>query len=152
MGRSQWGPPIWYFFHVLVENVKEESFAIIGPQILNQIIQICYNLPCPECAQHAKIFWTRSKLGTIKTKGDLKNVLYIFHNSVNRRNNKPLFHYDRLEIYKKTNLIKSFNIFIANFNTNGNMTLLTESFHRRRLVSSLRKWLIYNISHFTLHN
>ena len=152
MGRSQWGPPIWFFFHILAEKIKEDSFPIIGHQIINQIIQICYNLPCPECSQHAKMFWARTNLQTIKTKNDLKNVLFTFHNMVNRRNNIQPFPHDRLEMYKKGNIIRSFNMFIANFNTNGNMTLLTGAFHRNRLLTSLKKWMINNISHFTLQN
>ena len=152
MGKSQWGPPIWNFFHTLAENVKEDHFQTIGPQLISQIIQICHNLPCPECTQHAKLFWSRTKLGTIKTKTDLKNVLFVFHNSVNQRTNKPQFKYDDLDIYKTRHVLRAFNFFYVNFNTNGNMTLLTESFHRRRLLTSLKKWLSINIIHFDLHN
>jgi hypothetical protein len=148
MGKSQWGPPIWTFFHVLAENIKEEHFISLGPQMISQIIQISYNLPCPECAQHAKMFWSKTKLETIKTKDDLKNVLYVFHNSVNKRNRKQMFPYDSLSIYQNKNIISVFNNFIANFNTHGNMKLLTDSFHRKRLISSLRKWMIQNISKF----
>ena len=74
MGKSQWGPPIWNLLHTLAEKVKEDRFEVMGPQIISQIIQICHILPCPECTQHAKIFWSRTKLGTIKTKTDLKKV------------------------------------------------------------------------------
>lgn len=148
MGKSQWGPPIWNFLHTLAEKVKEDRFELMGPQIISQIIQICHNLPCPECTQHAKIFWSRTKLETIKTKTDLKNVLYVFHNAVNKRNNKPPYSYDALDIYKERNILRAFNFFYANFNTNGNMTLLTEAFHRRRLLMSLKQWMSGNIQNF----
>ena len=39
MSPSQWGPPTWMFIHTLAEKVKEDSFAIIGNQIIVNIIQ-----------------------------------------------------------------------------------------------------------------
>jgi hypothetical protein len=47
-------------------------------------------------------------------------------------------------------LIDTFNDFARNYNTNGNMKLLTESFHRSRLLQSLRGWLMGNLPNFYL--
>jgi hypothetical protein len=148
MSPSQWGPPTWLFMHTLVEKVKEESYPIIGGQIITNIIQICANLPCPDCADHSKIFWSKVKICNIKTKQDLINLIFVFHNTVNKRKQLAPFKYDDLQYYKSKNIINTFNTFSANFNTKGNMKLLTESFHRGRLVVFLRNWLIGNIVHF----
>jgi hypothetical protein len=148
MSPSHWGPPTWMFIHTLAEKVKEEEFPKIGQQIIAIIMQICYNLPCPDCADHAKAFWSKVKVGNVKTKMDLINVLFVFHNTINKRKNLGPFRYENLGYYKTKNVIETFNKFARNFNTKGNMKLLTESFHRGRQLTSIRNWLIANVGAF----
>ena len=150
MSPSQWGPPTWMFIHTFAAKIKEEEFSIIGPQIISQIIQICLFLPCPECSVHAKQFWSNVNTKNINTKQDLINLLFVFHNAVNKRRSVKPFRYVDLQYYSRTELIGSFNNFARNFNTAGNMKLLTVSFHRNRLLQSLRGWLMSNLSHFYL--
>ena len=57
MSPSQWGPPTWLFMHTLAEKIKEDSYPIIGKQLIYNIIQICNLLPCPDCSEHSKTFW-----------------------------------------------------------------------------------------------
>ena len=148
MSPSQWGPPTWVFFHTLAAKIIPEQFPTIGPQVLRNIIAICGLLPCPECSIHAKQFWSKVNINKVNTKDDLINVLYVFHNSVNKRRKVPPFRYTDLQYYKTLNLIDTFNNFTRNFHTKGNMNLLTESFHRGRLLTSLKQWLMSNIQYF----
>jgi hypothetical protein len=134
--------------HTLAEKIKEEQFSAIGPQIIANIMQICFNLPCPDCADHSKIFWSKVKITNIKTKSDLINLLYVFHNCINKRKTYGPFKYDNLNVYKSQSVVNTFNQFARNFNTKGNMKLLTESFHRGRLLTSLKGWLMTNITAF----
>lgn len=150
MSPSQWGPPTWIFMHTLVAKIKDEQFAVIGQQVVSHIIQICMFLPCPECSVHAKQFWANVNTKNIKTKQDLINLLFVFHNSVNKRRNVRPFKYIDLQYYDTQKLIETFNNFARNFNTNGNMKLLTESFHRGRLIQSLKAWLMSNLTNFNL--
>ena len=85
MSPSQWGPPTWLFMHTIAEKIKEDSYPIIGKQMIYNLIQICNLLPCPDCSEHAKTFWTNVKVGNIQTKSDLINLLFVFHNCVNKR-------------------------------------------------------------------
>ena len=151
MSPNQWGPPTWMFMHTIAEKIKEESFPIIGQQLIIQIIQMCANLPCPECASHAKLFWSRVKTGNIKSKHELIHLLFVFHNTVNVRKRMPLFKTESLAFYKSRNIIQTFNYFVRNFNTYGNMNLLTESFHRNRFLFSIKNWLMNNLHHFELN-
>jgi hypothetical protein len=134
--------------HTLAEKVKEDEFPKIGSYIISYIMQICFNLPCPDCADHSRIFWSKVKIGNIQSKADLINLLYVFHNCVNKRKNYGPFKYESLSYYKSQSVINTFNNFARNFNTKGNMKLLTESFHRGRLLSSLSGWIRANIGHF----
>jgi hypothetical protein len=150
MSPSTWGPPTWMFMHTLAEKIKESSFPLIGPQLILILMQICNNLPCPECALHAKNFWSNVKTANIKSKIDLINLLFVFHNMVNKRKRHPAFKYDNLQYYKTKNIIDTYNIFAKNFNTRGNMNLINESFHRNMMLSSLRSWMMNNLTHFVL--
>lgn len=148
MSPSQWGPPTWIFIHTLAEKIKDDRFDVIGKQVILNIIEICKNLPCPECSDHAKQFWAKVNINKVTTKQDLINLLFVFHNSVNvRKHSRPFKHSD-LKYYQTLNLIDTFNNFAKNFHTKGNMAQLTESFHRTRLLSSLKRWLMANIQHF----
>jgi hypothetical protein len=74
----------------------------------------------------------------------------VFHNMVNKRKNIPPFKYNILQYYKSKNLIDTYNLFSRNFNTKGNMTLINESFHRNMMLSSLRSFIMSNLTHFVL--
>ena len=150
MSPKDWGPPIWIFLHTLAEKVKEEKYPVIGQQIINFIIQICLNLPCNTCAEHARRFVSKIEKHKLKTKRDLKNLLYIFHNTVNKRKQLSDFKYEDLEKYKQVNFIQSYNNFARVFNTKGNMKLISESFYRSRVLKDIKNWLMANISNFDM--
>ncbi len=148
MSPSSWGPSTWIFMHTLACKVKEDSFSIIGQKLISALIQICSNLPCPECAQHSKQFWNKVKVSNITNKTDLINLLFVFHNMVNKRKQTKPFKYENLEYYNSRNVVETYNAFSRNFNTRGNMNLINESFHRNMMLASLRTWLMSNIGHF----
>jgi hypothetical protein len=150
MSPSTWGPPTWLFMHTLVAKLKENSFPIIGPNLILVLIQICNHLPCPECTIHAKDFWSKVKTGNIKTKTDLINLLFVFHNMVNKRKKLMPFRYENLAYYHTKNVIDTYNAFTRNFNTKGNMNLISESFHRNMMLNSLRSWMMTNLIHFDM--
>lgn len=148
MSPNTWGPSTWMFMHTLAAKIKEPSFPLISSNLIFMLIQICNNLPCPECTQHAKEFWSKVKTANIKTKSDLINLLFVFHNMVNKRKKLSPFNYDNLKYYETKNIVETYNNFSRNFNTKGNMNLLNESFHRNLMMTSLRTWLMTNLKHF----
>jgi hypothetical protein len=143
-----WGPSTWIFMHTLAAKLKESSFHIIGLPLIRMLIQICNNLPCPECAQHAKQFWSKVKTNNIKNKADIINLLFVFHNMVNQRKKIQQFKYENLTYYDTKNVVDTYNAFSKNFNTRGNMNLINESFHRNMMLTSLKTWVMSNINHF----
>jgi hypothetical protein len=105
MSPSQWGIPTWIFMHTLVAKIKEEHFPVIGPQVISHLIQICMFLPCPECSDHAKQFWANVNTKNIQTKQDLVNLLFVFHNTVNKRRKVRPFRYVDLQYYDTLKII-----------------------------------------------
>jgi len=137
-----WGPPIWTLLHTIAANLKEENFFIVSRQFIVLVKQLCSNLPCPDCSAHATAFLSRVNFSHIKTKYDLEQLLYVFHNVVNKRKNKPMFNTQDLEIYKNVNIVTAFKNFLMVYKTKGNMKLLADNFQRQVIVNELRKWLV----------
>lgn len=142
-----WGPIIWKYFHVLIAQIKEESFNKIYKSVFNHIYSICEYLPCPSCAEHAKVFLSKVKYNTIDTKENFKKMMHFFHNSVNTRINNILFEYNKITIYDNVNVIQCFNEMINVYHTRGNMKLLNETFRRQNIIKNASKWLRSNIIH-----
>ncbi len=143
-----WGPPIWTFFHTLAEKVNEDYFLSIKTTLFFFIKRICNFLPCPDCSHHANRFLAKVDISKIKNKLDFKNMLYVFHNSVNKRKSKQLFSYENINVYKNYNVGVAFNNFVSVYHTKGNMNLIAESFQRNLLVKDLKNWLISNHKYF----
>lgn len=143
-----WGPPIWTFFHTLAENINEDGFSNIKFSLFSYIKRICTYLPCPDCSHHASRFLAKININKISSKNDFKNMLYVFHNTVNKRKRKPFFNHQNLEKYKNYNVGNTFNNFVSVYHTKGNMNLIAESFQRKILLSELKTWLIKNYKYF----
>jgi hypothetical protein len=150
--KMLWGPAIWFFFHTLAEKVKEESFSSIKAELLNNIYAISVNLPCPMCATHAKEYLDKINFNSIQCKDDLKNMLFQFHNEVNKRKNYPLFSRDELdEKYSKAvtvNIIKNFMFFFKD--RSRSPKLIANDLQRTRIATILNTWFSTNIQHFYL--
>jgi hypothetical protein len=145
-----WGPRIWTLFHTFIEKMKEEDFPRLSIELFYQIKRICGYLPCPDCSQHATLFFSKVKKETISTKNDFKNMLYFFHNQVNFRKGKPTFPYGQIDKYKNFNIIQVYNQFISVYHNKGNMKMLTESFQRQFIIQNFKQWFLKNRSSFTI--
>lgn len=135
-----WGPAIWNLFHTLIERVNENAYPKVSKPLFNIIVRICKFLPCPECSNDASLFLSKLNIMNIKTKQELKNTFYLFHNYVNAKKRKPLFNYANMNIYKKYKLLQVINNFILAYNTKGNMKLLAESFQRQLIIKDFKSW------------
>ena len=112
MSKKDWGNGNWYLFHTLAEKIDEKYFSDNKNYILNIILKICSNLPCPECAHDSVMLYKSANIDGIKTKEDFKQFFFIFHNKVNAKLNKPPFLKDELDKYKLAKTINIINNFI----------------------------------------
>lgn len=148
MSINEWGPSTWTLFHTLAAKLNESDYDTIGIDLFNQIKTICGYLPCPECSQHAKHNLAGVNIEKLKTKGDLINVLFIFHNSVNKRKNKLIYNFSEMDKYANNNLLTVCNNFFRNYKTTGNMRLMAESYQRKMIVENFIVWLKINYKSF----
>jgi len=143
-----WGPPIWRFFHILAENIHEEQYNRLIPQLFTLIRRTCVYLPCPECSEHATKFLAKISPSDISNKTDFKNMLYLFHNMVNKKKGKPMFDHLNLNTYRNINIFFAFNQFSIVYNTKGNMKTLTESFQRQFIIRDFKHWISVHAASF----
>jgi len=143
-----WGPAVWSLFHTLAEKINVNAYPYVFPSLFNMIVKICRYLPCPECSQHAKHNLAGVNIEKLKTKGDLINVLFIFHNSVNKRKNKLIYNFSEMDKYANNNLLTVCNNFFRNYKTTGNMRLMAESYQRKMIVENFIVWLKINYKSF----
>ena len=143
-----WGPPIWIFFHTITARVKDGLDVNVYKGLFRIIKTICKNLPCPTCSTDATLFLSKINEDVINSKQKLINNIYIFHNYVNKKNNKQLFNYNKIVNYNQLDLAVVIRQFIRAYNTQGNMNLLNESFQRQLAVKEFRRWMRANISAF----
>jgi hypothetical protein len=143
-----WGPAIWTLFHTISEKINENAYPYVIHSMFTIIRRICSFLPCPDCSRHASSFLAKINIKDYKTKNEFKNMIYLFHNSVNAKKRKPLFNYANMNKYTKLNLQIVINNFIANYNTKGNMKLLTESFQRTIVIKDFINWFKFNSKAF----
>ena len=150
--KMSWGEPTWNLFHVLAEKVKEEEFASIRVELLDILYTICSNLPCPDCANHASMYLNDIRYKNIQTKEQLKNMLFQFHNTVNKKKDFPQFPREALEDkYSKYDLIPVLQVFMVKFeDKHKSIRMIADDFHRSKIAIRLKKWFNNHISNFVL--
>jgi Erv1 / Alr family len=147
-----WGEPTWFLFHTLAEKVKEDCFEKVKIGLLNHIIAICGVLPCPICAQHASEYMRKVQINAIRSKKDLKDLLFNFHNEVNSRKGLSLFSRDDLdEKYSKANTANIIKYFISVIQQkSNNVTAIATDMYKMRIVQLFKVWLNTNIENFDM--
>jgi hypothetical protein len=148
MATKVWGPPIWTLFHAMAEKIHENRFAALKTMLFHHFKNVCFNLPCPTCANHARSFLSKINFAKINDKTTFQNFLHMFHDTVNARKKTPAFDKSKLSEYRNINLASAFNNFLLVYNTKGNMLLLADSFHRSMIMKRFKEWFANNASSF----
>ena len=145
---KRWGIPTWYFFHTFAEKITENHFIKKREECLNLLKEICFNLPCPYCRDHAKQYLKNNNFDNIRTKEQLKIFLFHFHNKVNKRKKNKEFGIEILEQYKKINIINAWKYFKNEFFRTYYMANQFSGWMRNMLLEKIIKFLKKNISQF----
>ena len=78
MSNVSWGSGVWIFFHTLVAKIKPQHFLEHRQKLIDIIIQVCSNLPCPECSTHASDFLRTVRFQNVAHKKDLVEIMHVF--------------------------------------------------------------------------
>lgn len=138
-----WGKATWYLFHSLAEKIKESEFNNIKNELWSFIVQICNNLPCPICKEHATLTMkTVNKDLILQNKETFIDFFFTFHNTVNvRKKYKLMEKQQMLDLYAKANLPNVVTYFIYHYGKNtNNLKMLSEDFVRKQVITAFKKW------------
>lgn len=149
---ESWAIPTWIFFHTLAEKINENFLKNNSANVLQIIKSICHNLPCPTCRQHATLYMSRIDINHIDSKEKIKNMFFVFHNSVNKRLGKQQYGIEGLNRYKYGRFDIIYIHFINNFSKKYGSVLLggqlSQNSKRRNLKINLNSWFKKNWNNF----
>jgi len=147
-----WGPSTWIFLHGLVEKIDENKFINSRFIIWNEIMYICSNMPCLHCSDHAKKLLRVIDPKTIKSKQILKELLYRFHNVVNKKLEKDKEEMIILDKYENIKLSKITILMVNNWARIANKMTIYELSNKSNIfntIDQIKKWIIKNRDLFT---
>ena len=150
MSKSEWGNITWILFHSLIEQLKEDSPNKIIKETFLNIKQICNNLPCPYCRDHAMSYLNKYKKYNFDTKDKLKIFFYTFHNTVNVKLKKKVLEINILDKYKNVNLNNILNSFKYIYLKRQQTKMLLYNFHRKMAVEKFLNFIKNNKIYFKL--
>ena len=147
--KMKWGKPIWTFFHVMAEKMKPEYFNLVIQEFMKYILLVCGTLPCPVCSNHASEYMRAINLNNIRSKDDLINLFYNFHNVVNQRKGYAVLQKEQIPNYKTANTVAAIQEFIRAFEDKSrSMKLMADDMARARISSQFKFWINGNIKYF----
>lgn len=149
--KKQWGNACWYLFHTLACKLKEEHTNEIQ-NILNHIIAICSNLPCPDCSEHAIQTLNRLNRNAINSKESLINAIFQFHNIVNRHTGKSQFsRKEHDELFARASFYPIYNNFwtVMLLNAKGERAMIY-NLARKNALLSFDKYIKQNVHIFNV--
>ena len=140
----EWGTYTWIFFHTLAEKIKPELFEAHKEVIINIIIQICNNLPCPDCTNHASNLLNKSFLNNVKKKEHLIEFLRQFHNILNIKLDKKQLSKENIDNkYSNLNVLNTYINMMNHYNSiKTSVRLMNENDRRRTLLREIYNKLL----------
>ena len=113
---KRWGTPTWLFLHTIVEKIyNDECYKKMSNDVVNIIVLIFKNLPCPLCRNHAVSYIKKYNIYNVKTKDGMITYLFTFHNWVNKRVGNGIKQKSILDLYKRANTVNICKYFIQEF-------------------------------------
>lgn len=147
--KMKWGKPVWTFFHVMSQKIKPEYFNLVIKDFLNFILMICSALPCPICSTHASEYLRAINFNNIRSKDDLINLFFVFHNVVNQRKSYVVLQRDNIPSYENENTVVVLRNFIYAFEDKSrSMKLMADDLARSRISARFKFWINENLKYF----
>ena len=148
--KMTWGNPTWTFLHILPEKINDNTFNIIKDDLMRVIVTICDNLPCPACSDHARQYMNSVNFTAIKTRDDLRKMLYNFHNAVNKRKGYADYSFDNVEsTYSMMDFKRVSHEFMVRFQKRVYaVNLIAQEMHRQRQIKTIRQWILDHLKFF----
>jgi hypothetical protein len=133
-----WGTYTWILLHWMTSQIQETNFSGERKHMIDMIKDICANLPCPNCREHAGQYLKKVPIEHCQTKEELLSYIYNFHNSVNMRGKKEYQPFSIMEKYKTVNIKMMIDAWNTHF-VYGNDIQRHDFMGKKRLATMKRK-------------
>ena len=113
--KQEWGNACWHLIHSLSFKMKNDDKSLIQ-ELMNLLYNVCLNLPCPECSEHAKETFAHAKRNgaSVNNIQDFQVFWWKFHNLVNQRTRKEMVSFDDAKAkYEKARVFNIVNNFMS---------------------------------------
>lgn len=153
--QTYWSNITWTFLHSFPLALNNEFYDNYKTQILSLLYDICINVPCPLCSNHAtktlkKYNYFHESINT--TTRELSLNIFRFHNEVNKMLNKPLFNDTILNNYNNIDFQSVYNEWCDKFTIK---TINLKLYYHKKNVNLTRSKVInfvnHNIKHFKIN-
>lgn len=149
MKKSEWGPIVWNLLHCIACKIKPIYFENEEKNILTMIKGICANLPCPTCAAHSTSILRKYSPKVFKSKEDLKKLILMLHNVVNKKLKKDTYTLELLSMYDS----KDFKTILIDYYVMMNKNKYSEkmmlnTFHKNAFTKRFYKYFTTNLEKF----
>jgi hypothetical protein len=151
---KNWGTITWNLLHTIIDKCQiNDNFDSYKDKLIYIIKSICLFTPINEYSHNSNIFFEKFKFDKITNLQELKKQIYLLHNFINSKINKPLFNYSDLTIYSNMNIINIFNTFVY-FYANNILIKKTPTYPRIiNLIKDIKVFLsIFIIPYFINNN
>ena len=150
--KMMWGRCTWILFHNIADKIDDKDYIRLKGELLGLFVEVCMNLPCRICANHASKFISNVHINSISTRELFKSMLFQFHNNVNEQTGKRPFTIERLCGYKTCNLATSLLNFHTYYTKRYNTVLMagyaSNAGRRHRISADLYEWMTVNWKSF----
>ena len=106
---------------------------------------ICSIIPCPDCRYHSTKLLNQINASKIINKITLQNLIFDFHNIVNKKLKKKIYAKDILEIYKTKDLNQVLTTFFNNLRKKS-------SIKNEMMIFRNKNNVLNNFSNFLMNN
>tara|TARA_B100001175_G_scaffold167322_1_gene141873 strand:+ start:45975 stop:46421 length:447 start_codon:yes stop_codon:yes gene_type:complete len=144
---KEWATPTWYLFHTIASRLDETYFNSHLIECKNLVQNICGNLPCPICQNHAIYYLKTTNFHRIRTLAQFREYLFIFHNFVNTQLGKKKFTKAEMEKYNRANIDKIILLFYHKFKAHYRTGTSFVGWRRRKALGDIANKLLKMRSH-----
>tara|TARA_Y100000992_G_C21156439_1_gene438860 strand:- start:206 stop:655 length:450 start_codon:yes stop_codon:yes gene_type:complete len=144
MSQSYWAISTWQFLHTISIQLNNNLFERDKQIILNICYNICTNLPCPTCSEHARHALNSNNYWRISNLEQLRQFMFNFHNTVNKHTGKKIEDVTILDKYKHYKISVVVNNFIRYYPKSYDTGLklsISGQITRKKIVKDLLSWL-----------
>jgi len=146
-----WGPITWNMLHTIIDKCQiNEDFESYKYKLIHIIKHLCLFIPCNESSYNSNIFFEKFSLDKIRNLDELKKNIYLLHNFINTKLNKPLFNYSDLTRYNNMDITNVYNAFVYLYTSNVHLKNLQTYPRIISLIKDIKVFLnMYIIPYYT---